>query len=60
MTSPSTIVATSEEGNWSGLPWWNEETRCLESPLTGNYLNENEKSPIVAMVRKLRRSTAQL
>ena len=44
MTSPSTIVATSEEGNWSGLPWWNEETKCLESPLSGNYLNENEKA----------------
>ena len=44
MTSPSTIVATSEEGNWTGLPWWNEETRCLESPLSGNYLNENEKA----------------
>ena len=44
MTSPSTIVATSEEGSWSGLPWWNEETRCLESPLSGNYLNDNEKA----------------
>ena len=44
MTSPSTIVATSEEGYWSGLPWWNEETKCLESPLSGNYLNENEKA----------------
>ena len=44
MTSPSTIVANSEEGNWSGLPWWNEETKCLTSPLTGNHLNENEKA----------------
>ena len=44
MTSPSTIVATSEEGDWTGLPWWNEETRCLESPLSGNYLNDNEKA----------------
>lgn len=44
MTSPSTIVANSEEGEWEGLPWWNKETKCLESPLTGNYLNENEKA----------------
>jgi hypothetical protein len=44
MTSPSTIVANSEEGNWDGLPWWNPETKCLESPLTGNYLNKNEKA----------------
>ena len=44
MTSPSTIVANSEEGNWSGLPWWNEETKCLGSPLTGNHLNKNEKA----------------
>jgi len=34
MTSPSTLVCPSEEGNWDGLPWWDGDrlvspTRCL-------------------------------
>ena len=33
MTSPSTIVAPSEEGIWKDLPWWNERERILESPI---------------------------
>ncbi|MGL5873606.1 MAG: hypothetical protein ACRC2R_14765 [Xenococcaceae cyanobacterium] len=44
MTSPSTIVVPSEEGDWGNLPWWNKTTHRLESPLVGNYLNANEKA----------------
>ena len=41
MTSPSTIVVPSEEGNWHDLPWWNAREPRLRSPI--NYLNHNEQ-----------------
>ncbi|BAZ43694.1 hypothetical protein NIES4102_06950 [Chondrocystis sp. NIES-4102] len=59
MTSPSTIVASSEEGNWAGLPWWNQETKCLESPLGGNHLNENEKALLWRWLENLSTSLHQ-
>jgi hypothetical protein len=42
MTSPSTLVCPSEEGNWSGLPWWSEGR--LRSPVQPeDHLNLDEK-----------------
>ncbi|MDJ0900998.1 MAG: hypothetical protein QNJ55_19520 [Xenococcus sp. MO_188.B8] len=42
MTSPSTIVVPSEEGNWDGLPWWNSSEQRLRSPIS--HLNKNEQA----------------
>lgn len=44
MTSPSTIVCPSEDGNWSDLPWWSEEKRILQSPISPeDHLHNDEK-----------------
>lgn len=40
MTSPSTLVVTSEEGQWKGLPWWQDGQ--LQDPV--RFLNDNEKA----------------
>ena len=42
LSTPSTIVAPSEEGKWDGLPWWNKQTGRLESPQP--HLNVSEKA----------------
>ncbi|NEP80521.1 MAG: hypothetical protein F6K39_21525 [Okeania sp. SIO3B3] len=42
LSTPSTIVAPSEEGKWDGLPWWNKVTGQLESPQ--RHLNVSEKA----------------
>jgi len=42
MTSPSTIVAPSEEGIWNDLPWWNANQRILESPIP--HLDEQDQA----------------
>ena len=42
LSTPSTIVAPSEEGKWDGLPWWNKLTGQLESPQP--HLNVSEKA----------------
>lgn len=52
MTTPSTLVAPSEEGKWQGLPWWNSRDKCLESP--NNYLNASEKALLWRWVENLR------
>jgi hypothetical protein len=40
MTSPSTIVVPAEEGQWDGLPWWQDG--ILRDPC--DFLNTSEKA----------------
>ena len=42
MTSPSTIVVPSEEGNWKDLQWWDSKEKRLQSPISS--LNDNEQA----------------
>ena len=51
MTSPSTLVVPSEEGKWTGLPWWNVSERRLEAP--HNYINRSEKALLWRWLEKL-------
>ncbi|WP_404785088.1 hypothetical protein [Altericista sp. CCNU0014] len=45
MSSPSTLVCPSEEGNWAGLPWWSGGR--LRSPVAPvDHLNLDEKSQL--------------
>jgi hypothetical protein len=45
MSSPSTLVCPSEEGNWAGLPWWSGGR--LRSPVSPvDHLNAGEKSQL--------------
>lgn len=53
LTTPSTIVAPSEEGKWNGLPWWNKLTGQLESPQP--HLNVSEKALLWRWLENLRR-----
>jgi hypothetical protein len=53
MTSPSTLVVPSEEGQWEGLQWWNSTTGKLEAP--HRYLDETEKKQLAAWLENLRR-----
>ncbi|MGI0496157.1 hypothetical protein [Limnospira platensis] len=42
MTSPSTLLCPSADGDWTGLPWWQEGK--LRSPLTPeDHLTQDEK-----------------
>jgi hypothetical protein len=40
MTTPSTLVVPSEEGDWTGLRWWRNGTLRAPHP----YLSEDEKA----------------
>ena len=51
MTSPSTLICPSEEGDWTGLPWWNNGK--LGSPV--NFLNADEKNQLSLWLERLRR-----
>ncbi|MEI2422541.1 hypothetical protein V6O07_19845, partial [Arthrospira platensis SPKY2] len=45
MTSPSTLLCPSADGDWTGLPWWQEGK--LRSPLTPqDHLTEDEKTQL--------------
>ena len=49
MTSPSTLVCTSEEGNWEKLQWWSQGQ--WHSPIS--YLNEDEKVQLWLWIKNL-------
>ncbi|MEY3331824.1 MAG: hypothetical protein RLZZ176_124 [Cyanobacteriota bacterium] len=49
MTSPSTLVVPSEQGNWRGLQWWKDGQ--LQSP--HNYLNQTEKAQLAFWLNNL-------
>lgn len=51
MTSPSTIVCPSEQGQWQGLRWWVDGK--LQSPIP--YLNDSEKSLLWRWLENLRK-----
>ncbi len=51
LSSPSTLVCPSEEGEWIGLPWWVKGR--LHSPIP--YLNASEKSLLWRWLENLRR-----
>jgi hypothetical protein len=42
MTSPSTLVVSTVEGRWEGLPWWNKDTKRLRRP--HDYLSTEEQA----------------
>lgn len=52
MTTPSTLVAPAEEGNWGNLPWWNSKNNRLESP--NSHLNATEKALLWRWLENLR------
>jgi hypothetical protein len=43
MSSPSTLVVPSEEGQWKGLPWWRQENGVWQLSSPQDYLNESEQ-----------------
>jgi hypothetical protein len=51
MTSPSTLVCPSEQGQWLGLPWWQNDR--LNSPIP--YINSTEKSLLWRWLENLRK-----
>ncbi len=51
MTSPSTLVVPSEQGQWTGLPWWNPNTNRLEAPHP--HLNDKEKALLVGWLNNI-------
>ncbi|TFI50782.1 hypothetical protein BLD44_029795 [Mastigocladus laminosus UU774] len=55
MTSPSTLVCPSEEGEWIGLQWWSKGQ--LDSPI--NYINSTEKSLLWGWLENLRKEITQ-
>ncbi len=50
MSSPSTIICPSEEGEWFGLPWWRDGR--LHSPI--NDINSIEKALLWRWLENLR------
>ncbi|MEA5572381.1 hypothetical protein [Calothrix sp. UHCC 0171] len=50
LSSPSTLVCPSEEGEWTGLSWWTQGR--LHSPIP--YLNASEKSLLWGWLENLR------
>jgi hypothetical protein len=53
MTSPSTIVCPAEDGEWTGVEWWSEARKCLESPV--NYLDEYEAKQLYLWLKHLQK-----
>ncbi|MEM8780653.1 MAG: hypothetical protein AAGF26_17655, partial [Cyanobacteria bacterium P01_G01_bin.49] len=51
MTSPSTLVVPSLEGNWETLPWWNPEQKRLQAPQ--NHLNKEEQALLWGWLKNL-------
>lgn len=58
MTSPSTMVVPSEEGNWIGLEWWDQNTKQLQAP--HSYLNITERELLWLWLDSLRRELGNL
>lgn len=53
MTSPSTLLCPSADGDWTGLPWWQEGK--LRSPLTPeDHLTEDEKTQLWLWLNNLK------
>jgi hypothetical protein len=58
MSTPSTLVCPSEEGNWAGLPWWSGGR--LRSPVHPvDHLNATEKAQLRAWLEAIRQELSQ-
>jgi hypothetical protein len=58
MSTPSTLVCPSEEGNWTGLPWWSGGR--LRSPVHPvDHLNASEKAQLRAWLEAIRLELSQ-
>ena len=57
MTTPSAIVVPSEEGQWTGLPWWNQNEKILRSPQS--FINESEKALLSRWLESLHHELRQ-
>ncbi|NES19560.1 MAG: hypothetical protein F6K41_11685 [Symploca sp. SIO3E6] len=55
MTTPSTLVCPSEEGEWVGLPWWQDQQ--LSSP--HQFLNPSEKEQLWCWLDNLKKKLYQ-
>jgi hypothetical protein len=53
MTSPSTIVCPAEDGDWTGLEWYSETRKCLESPVT--HLDQYEREQLYLWLNQLKK-----
>ncbi|XZF62201.1 MAG: hypothetical protein ACSI46_25000 [Gloeotrichia echinulata DVL01] len=54
MTSPSTIVCPSQDGNWGNLGWF-DSNKGLSSPLTrSNFLSQDEKEQLYFWLNNLK------
>ncbi len=51
MTTPSTLVVPSEEGQWTGLPWWDKANQRLMAPQS--KLTDNEKEQLSLWLSQL-------
>ena len=54
MTTPSTLVVASEEGDWTDLPWWQGSLQVPQS-----HLNDNEKALLWHWLENLRNELNQ-
>lgn len=58
MTTPSTLICPSEEGDWTGLPWWSGGR--LRSPVTPvDHLNIDEKGQLWQWLEAVRQDIFQ-
>ena len=54
ITSPSTLVVPSEEGNWEGLNWWTEKDGIKQLRSPKDYLNDTEEALLWQWLANLR------
>lgn len=57
MTTPSTLVCPSEEGNWEGLPWWDGQKGLLKGPQQA--LNPTERELLWRWLEHLQQNLQQ-
>lgn len=55
MTTPSTLVVPSEEGDWTGLRWWRDGS--LQAPKS--YLNNDERALLWKWLEQLQREVGK-
>jgi len=54
MISPTSLVCPAEHGDWTGLPWYQDNR--LQSPLdSGDYLSSDDKNQLYLWLGELRR-----
>ena len=53
MTSPSTIVMATEQGEWNGLPWWNTSTGVAKLEAPNDKLDRSEQILLQGWLKNL-------